>query len=116
MSDLTKITPAQLKSAWKQTAAPLQISLSKEDGLFLLALLNQTTKRYPNQDLTDAIPEYMIDLERLALKYSLQSVEDAIGKLRTDPEQHFFPTPDEIAHQIEQSRLRNVPSHIYARG
>jgi hypothetical protein len=50
------------------------------------------------------------------LKYSLQTVEDAIAKLRIDPEQDFFPTPNDVADQIERDRLRKVPSHIYARG
>ena len=98
------------------TDVHLQKSLSSEDGLYLMAILNQTAKRYPNQDLTDAIPEYMVDLERLALKYSLQKVEDAIAALRIDPEQHFFPTPDEVAQKIEKTRLKSVPSHVYARG
>lgn len=116
MADLTKINKVQLESALTATAAPLQRSLSNEDGLYLLALLNQTAKRYLNQDLRDALPEYMKDLEQLSLKYSLQTVEDAIAKLRIDPEQDFFPTPNDVADQIERDRLRKVPSHLYARG
>jgi len=94
----------------------LQRSLSKEDGLYLMALLNQTAKRYPNQDLTDAIPEYLKDLEQLALKYSLQAVEDALAKLRVDPDFDYFPTPNEVANQMRTTRMRKVPSHLYARG
>jgi hypothetical protein len=58
----------------------------------------------------------MADLEKLALKFSLQDVEDAIGALRIDPEQRFFPTPDDVAEQIKRTKLRKVPSHLYARG
>jgi len=109
------ISKVQLANVLRPTGASLQKSLSSEDGTYLLAMLNRTAKRYPNQDLTDALPEYMKDLEQLALKYSLQKVEDAIAKLRIDPEQRFFPTPSDVAEQIERDRLRNVPSHLYAR-
>lgn len=61
------------------------------------------------------MPEYLADFERLAMKYSLQKVEDAIAALRIDPEQRFFPTPDDVAHEIRQQRLKSLPSHIYAR-
>ena len=60
--------------------------------------------------------EYLADYEQLILKYSLQKVEDAVAALRINPEQHFFPTPDEVAGKIEQTRLKKVPSHLYARG
>lgn len=110
------VTKARLEGALMQTAAPLQISLSKEDGMYLLALLNRTAKRYPNQDLTDAIPEYLADLEQLALKYSLRQVEEAIASLRVDPEQIFFPTPQDVSAEMKRIRIRNLPSHIYARG
>lgn len=116
MAELTGITRAQLKNVLRPTAAPLQLSLSKEDGLYLMAVLNQTAKRYPNQDLTDAIPEYMKDLEKVALKYSVPLVEDAIARLRVDPEQDFFPTPNEVSDEIIREKLRKAPSHIYARG
>lgn len=116
MDDLEKVSQAQLNSALTTTAAPLQRSLSKEDGLFLLALLNQMAKRYPNQDLTGVLPEYMKDLEQIALKYSLPEIEDAISTLRIDPEFDYFPTPNEVARQILTTRRKNLPSHIYARG
>lgn len=58
----------------------------------------------------------MVDLEKLALKYSLQSVEQAIAELRIDPEQKFFPSPNDIAAQMKKNRMRIIPSHAYARG
>jgi hypothetical protein len=52
----------------------------------------------------------------LALKYSLTEVEDAVAVCRMDPDFDYFPTPNEVARQIQSKRLKNVPSHIYARG
>jgi len=52
----------------------------------------------------------------LALKYSLQAVEDALAKLRVDPDFDYFPTPNEVANQMRTTRMRKVPSHLYARG
>jgi len=116
MEDLQKIDQAQLNSALTPIGGQLQKSLPLEEFTALGILLNQTAKRYPNQDMTDALPEYMKDLEQLALKYSLQSVEDAIAHLRVDPEQDFFPTPQDVAAEMKRARLKKVPSHIYARG
>lgn len=107
---------AQPKSELTRTDGQLQKRLPPEEFTALGILLSRTAKRYPNQDLTDAIPEYMKDLEKLALKYSLQKVEDAIAALRVDPKQDYFPTPAEVAHRIERERLRKLPSHLYARG
>jgi hypothetical protein len=90
--------------------------LPVEESQALGILLERTARRYPNQDLQGTLDEYMADLEKLALKFSLRAVEDAIASLRMDPEQEFFPTPNDVAEQIERTRLRKVPSHIYARG
>ena len=120
MERITKDQLAKLlapqKSALTITGGQLQKSLPQEEFTALGILLNRTAKRYPNQDLTDALPEYMRDFETLALKYSLQKVEDAIAALRVDPDQDFFPTPSEVADKIERMRLKNLPSHIYSRG
>lgn len=35
---------------------------------------------------------------------------------RIDPEQRFFPRPDEVAAEIKRQALKKVPSHVYARG
>ena len=113
MDHISRVSPA---SAIKPTARSLQRSLSTGDFTALLGILDRTVSRYPNQDLTDALPEYTADLEQLALKYSLQSVEDAICALRVKPDQRFFPTPDEVASEILRKKLKAVPSHIYARG
>ena len=45
----------------------------------------------------------------------LRSVE-AVQALRIDPEQRFFPRPDEVAAEIKRQALKKVPSHVYARG
>jgi len=58
----------------------------------------------------------MADFEQLTVKHGLAKVESAFMRLRIDPEQVFFPKPNEIAKEIEREALRNVPSHIYARG
>lgn len=116
MSDLERPSLAQLKSVLTATEGQLQRRLPEEESKALGVLLERTARRYPNQDLSLTLDEYMTDLERLALKYSLPAVEDAIALLRIDPEQAFFPTPDEVAEQIKRTKLRKVPSHLYARG
>lgn len=118
--DKPKMDSAQLDKALQKivstgTGSRLQKRLPQEELTALGILLERTARRYPSQDLTDALPEYLADLEQLALKHSVQKVEDAVTALRTDPDQHFFPTPDEIAHKIRQQWLRSLPSHIYAR-
>lgn len=116
MSDLQKVTEAQLNSALTETGSQLQRRLPPGEFEALGILLERTARRYPNQDLQETMGEYLHDYERLALRYSLQKIEDAVALLRIDPEQQFFPTPDEVAHAIERERLKKVPSHIYARG
>ena len=106
----------QRSNGLTETSGQLAMRLPQEESLALGVLLAQTAKRYPNQELAESMGEYLEDYEQLTLKYSLQKVEDAVAALRIDPEQHFFPTPDEVAHKIEQTRLKRVPSHLYARG
>ena len=116
MADLEKVTQVQLNNALTETGSQLQRRLPPEEFQALGILLERTARRYPNQDLQQTMGEYLHDYERLALRYSLPKIEDAVAKLRIDPEQQFFPTPDEVAHEIEKERLKKVPSHIYARG
>ena len=113
---MERLTEVQLKSALTATEGQLQRRLPQEALQALGVVLERTAKRYPNQDLTDALPEYMADLEKLALKYSLQKVADAIAELRVDPDQVFFPTPQEIADEMKRQRLKKLPSHVYAQG
>lgn len=49
----------------------------------------------------------MKDYEKLALKFSLQSVEQAIEELRIDPAQEFFPTPSDVAALIDSKKAHN---------
>jgi hypothetical protein len=113
---MERVDRASLNNALTTTEGRLQKHLPREESEALGILLERTARRYPNQDLTTTLDEYMADLERLALKYSLQKVEDAIAALRIDPDQRFFPSPNEVAAEIERQHLRKVPSHIYARG
>jgi hypothetical protein len=107
---------AQLKQGSTETGSQLQRRLPQEELTALGILLERTARRYPNQDLSETLPEYLTDFEQLAIKHGLGEVEDAIVKLRTDPDFDYFPTPNEVARQIKTAKLRNVPSHIYARG
>jgi hypothetical protein len=112
---LEKITKAQLVSASKPTGKSLQKSLSNVDSTRLLALLNRTANRYPNQDLTDAMPEFEEDLRKLIQKYSLLKVEMAVDALRIKAGQKFFPTPDVIAEEIEAQEDKSWAEREYRR-
>ena len=113
---MERVSQAQLNSALTTTDAQLQKRLSTSDGSALTILLESLAKRYPTQDQTETIQEYMKDYAALVLRYSLRQVEEAVAALRVDPRQEFFPKPNEVAAEIERQRLRHVPSHIYARG
>ena len=63
-------------------------------------------KRWPNQENEDTIAEFLTDFEQLALKYSLQKVIQGIYTLRIDPNQKFFPKPDEVAEEIENQERK----------
>ena len=116
MADLTKINQAQLSSALTAPAASLQKSLSPEDSTTLLALMEGLTRRYPSQDQQESVAEYFADYEQLAVKKGIQRVVEAVQALRIDPDQKFFPRPDEVASEIQRQWLKKLPSDIYARG
>ena len=73
-------------------------------------------RRYPAQDQGESTDEYFIDYEQLAIERGVDKVAKAVSALRRDPEQRFFPRPDEVAAEMKRQRLKNVPSHIYAQG
>ena len=104
MPELQKISKAQLSSALTAPAASLQKSLSKEDSTTLLAMMDGLTRRYPSQDQQESIGEFFADYEQLAVRKGLQRVVEAIQALRIDPEQKFFPRPDEVASEIERQK------------
>jgi hypothetical protein len=112
---MEKLSQELLNSALMPVASPLQMRLPKEELTALGILLERTLRRYPGQENEGILEEYLTDFEQLALKYSLPKVEDAIAALRVDPEQEFFPKPNEVAREIERERDRKLPSHIYAR-
>ena len=105
---MEQITQAQLNSALIKTDAPLQRRLSSEDGLTLTAILERAQRRWPNQDSSESMEEYLADYEQLALKYSLLKVEAALDRLRIKPGQAFFPKPDEISEEIVYKRECNI--------
>lgn len=105
MGKLEKLTRAQLNSALTPAAASLQRSLSSEDLSQLLAMMDGLSRRYPSQELAESMAEFQADYERLCLRYSLRRVQEAIDDLRIDPDQKFFPRPDEVASRIERRRV-----------
>lgn len=107
MDKITKIPASQL-SEFMTTGSQLQRRLSKEDGLRLTTLVDKMLHRWPHQDQGETIEEFLEDFEHLALKYSLQKVEEAITALRIDPKQKFFPRPDEVAEEMEVQRNRRA--------
>ncbi|HEY5054679.1 MAG TPA: hypothetical protein VII58_00875 [Acidobacteriaceae bacterium] len=74
------------------------------------------TRRYPTQDQGESIAEYFSDYEQLAVQRGIGRVVEAVAALRIDPEQIFFPRPDEIAAEMKRQRLRRLPPHVYAQG
>ena len=88
-------------SALTRTEQPLPPRLNDADWMALAVLVEQTAKRYPNQDMTESMEGYLQDFEQVALKYSLPRFRDALAALRIKPGQGFFPRPDEVAAEIE---------------
>jgi hypothetical protein len=60
------------------------------------------------------VAEYFADYEQLAVRRGVDKVAEAIQALRIDPDQQFFPKPDEIAAEMKRQRLKKLPSHLYA--
>ncbi len=113
---MERVDRASLNSALTTTGEQLQRRLPDEESTALGILLERMARRYPSQDVEDSMEEYLTDYEALVLRYTLQKVEEAVAALRIDPNQKFFPRPDEVAGEIERQRLKKVPSHVYARG
>lgn len=105
---LSKINQAQLDNALMAIDGQSRKRLPNEEYAALGVLMEKTAKRYPNQDLKDALPEYQEDLEQLALKFSLRCVANAVMALRVTPGRKFFPTPDEVAEECEEQRRLEV--------
>jgi len=108
MSDLERISLAQLNSALTEQGLSSRKSLSNADSSILLAEVEVLTRRYPSQDHEESIAVYFQDLEQLALKYSVRKVQAALTELRIAPGQKFFPRPDEVAEVIEAQRERKL--------
>lgn len=72
-------------------------------------------RRYPSVDQEESADEYFQDFKRLALKHGVGKVAEAMQALRIDPDQHFFPRPDEVAAEIRRIDNKALPSHLYAR-
>lgn len=104
MSELTRVSQAQLNSVLTRTGERSRRRLSSEDGTRLTEILEKAQRRWPNQDTAESMEEYLADFEQLALKYSLLKLSDAFDALRIAPDQAFFPKPDEVAEWIERKR------------
>ena len=100
---MERVSQAQLSNALTAPEQSSPKSLSIVDSSILIELMERLTRRYPAQDQEGSIQEYFLDYERLALKYSLRSVAQALEELRIDSHQGFFPRPDEIAAVIESN-------------
>lgn len=89
--------------------------LSDSEDQHLQSLLEQMAERYPHQDVSAAAEGYLWDYQRLALRYSLPEVQDALAEWRITPGARFFPRPDEIAEMIESMREKSRESRRAAR-
>lgn len=111
MEPVSQINRALQVSGSTTTDSQLQNMLSNEDGLRLSKLIEKATRRWPNQDHQETMGEYMEDFEKLVAKYSLQQVEEAMENLRIAPKQNFFPTPSEMAAEIERAVEQAKPTY-----
>ena len=100
--ELQRISQASLDSVLKATGRPSERRLSVVEAEDLGMLISQMADRYPSQDLSLSLEGYLWDLERLAVRYSLLKVKNALAELRIQPGQQFFPRPDEVATAIAQ--------------
>jgi len=101
---LEKLNRESLNNALTPAAQPLQRRLPNEELKVLGVVLEKTLRRWPSQENADTIAEFLTDFEQLTLKYSLRRVQEALNALRINPEQKFFPKPDEVAEEIERQR------------
>jgi hypothetical protein len=101
---MERVNEAQLQRVLATTGMPLEKRLPDADLKNLGLAVWETVKRYPSQDLTDSIPAYLDDFEKLAIKYSTSAVIAAMNELRIKPGQQFFPRPDEVATEIQRAR------------
>lgn len=105
---MQRVTRELLNSALTVHEGNSRKSLSKEDSSALIVLMEKATRRWPGQEMEDSIEEFHADYEKLALKYSLRKVQEALDALRIDPRQQFFPRPNEVAAMLEVQRERTV--------
>ena len=76
--------------------------LNDADGFLLAEVIAQMADRYPHQDLSLSLEGFMRDFERLAVRYSMQTLMWALAELRIRPGQKFFPQPSEAAEVCEE--------------
>lgn len=112
---MERIDSVQLQNALTAREGSLRKRLSTADSSTLIALLEGLVRRYPSQDLAASIDELLEDYEALVMAHGIAKVQRAVAALRIDPEQRFFPRPDEVAKEIQAQRLRSMPADIYAR-
>ncbi|MGO9433149.1 MAG: hypothetical protein ACLP00_02515 [Terracidiphilus sp.] len=96
-NELVKVPPANVST---RPTTSLQKLSPPEVSIALANLLAKTQRRYLNQQLGQAAAEYLEDFEILAQRYSLQRIGRAIQELRLNPNQRFFPAPNEVVAEI----------------
>jgi hypothetical protein len=105
MGKLEPISRVKLSDVLTAPDAQLQRSLPSAELAALGALMESMARRWP-QEVEESIGAYLADMERLAMRYRLSRVFEAVEALRTAPGQKFFPRPDEIADEIERQKAR----------
>lgn len=101
---MERVGRAELSSALTVTGGQLQKRLPDEELKALGALMEQMSRRWPAQDVSDSMDVYLEDYERLAVQHGLPYVQIAVMALRVSPDQKFFPRPDELAAEIRRQR------------
>jgi hypothetical protein len=112
---MERITEAQLSRVLSGTLKPSTPQLSKTAKAFLVAGIKQVVTAYPSQDLSASLPAWLDAFERLAVKYSVIEVTEALRELLITPGQAFFPRPDEVASEILRAREVRAERHRTAR-
>jgi hypothetical protein len=105
---MDQVSLQTLTGALQKTTERLRPQLPDDSVAQLAILLDQMQCRYPHQDLADSMEGYLQDYEQLALKTSLEAVEEALEEWRITPGAKFFPRPDEIAAAIGSRESRRI--------
>lgn len=114
MSNLQKVSLESLSSALTTRSQALEMRLPVAELTALGIILAKLARRFPSQENEGTIEEYLEDYEALALKYSIQKVEAALAVLRIEPGRRYFPTPNEVAEEIERQQESRAAKDVQA--